>query len=408
MLGAVAELRARPGRRLLAQRRRAQRRLPRERAEADHHARRPDELELALQPRRAALALLRQRLVRRRRAADRGGDPAVAQRQAVVAVLGGRLVGEAGAVQRGEQEVARAVAGEDAAGAVGAVRGRRQAEDQHARRRVAEAGDRAAPVVPVAERRALLARDELAPLDEPRAGAAGRDLGFERLERGAHTALARGGAAPTRPSTSRPITGSSSRMSAGSLVRSWREASSTIAPTIANASCGEASRSTTPGLGVGLVGLVDVVGDARQRGVAALRGARAGADDLDQQRLRLVGEGVDDLEERAHRGADAALRRLAAVVAGGARDALDHHVDGGVEQREDALLLVAEVLVERRLRHPRLARDRLRGGVGEAGAGEDGRGRGEQARALAILADLERRGVASARCCLLLAHLTRW
>ena len=40
VLGAVAELRARPGRRLFAQRRRAQRGLPRERAEADHDARR--------------------------------------------------------------------------------------------------------------------------------------------------------------------------------------------------------------------------------------------------------------------------------------------------------------------------------------------------------------------------------
>ena len=95
---------------------------------------------------------------------------------------------------------------------------------------------------------------------------------------------------------------------------------------------------------------------------------------------------------------------VAAVLAGGLRDALDDDVDGGVEQREDALLLVAEVLVERRLRHPGLARDRLGGGVGEAGAGEDGRGRREQPRALAVLPDLERRGVAASRCCLLLAH----
>ena len=77
------------------QRRRAQRRLPRERAEADHHARRADQRQLALEPRRAALALLRQRLVGRRRAAHRGGDPAVAQLEPVVAVLRRRLVREA-------------------------------------------------------------------------------------------------------------------------------------------------------------------------------------------------------------------------------------------------------------------------------------------------------------------------
>ena len=47
------------------------------------------------------------------------------------------MLAKPGAVQRRHQEVARradAVAGEDAAGAVGAVRRRRQPEDQHARR----------------------------------------------------------------------------------------------------------------------------------------------------------------------------------------------------------------------------------------------------------------------------------
>ena len=53
---------------------------------------------------------------------------------------------------------------------------------------------------------------------------------------------------------------------------------------------------------------------------------------------------------------------------------------------------------------PGLARDRLRGGVGEAVAGEDGRGGREQPRALAVLPDLERRRVAAPRCCLLLPH----
>ena len=60
----------------------------------------------------------RRRLVGRRRAAHGGDDPRVVQLRPSSRVTRGRLVGEAGAVQRGEQEVARAVAGEDAAGAV--------------------------------------------------------------------------------------------------------------------------------------------------------------------------------------------------------------------------------------------------------------------------------------------------
>ena len=47
------------------------------------------------------------------------------------AARGGRLVGEAGAVQRGEEPVARAVAGEHAAGAVGAVGGGGEPGDEH-------------------------------------------------------------------------------------------------------------------------------------------------------------------------------------------------------------------------------------------------------------------------------------
>ena len=87
-------------------------------------------------------------------------------------------------MQRGEQEVARAVAGEDPAGPVPAVRRGREAEDQDPRGRIAEALHRPAPVVPVAVRRPLLARDLLAPLDEPRAAAAVDDRLVERFQGG--------------------------------------------------------------------------------------------------------------------------------------------------------------------------------------------------------------------------------
>src|SRR5207237_790926 len=88
------------------------------------------------------------------------------------------------AVHRGEEEVAAAVAGEDAAGAVRAVGGRGEAEDEDARRRVAEARDRAAPVLLVGERLAPYTRDLLAPLDQPGAAAAVRVLRGDDLELG--------------------------------------------------------------------------------------------------------------------------------------------------------------------------------------------------------------------------------
>jgi hypothetical protein len=58
------------------------------------------------------------------------------------------------------------------------VGGGSQPEHVHARLGVAEAGYRTAPVLLVAEGRALLARHPLAPLDEARAAAAADDALF--------------------------------------------------------------------------------------------------------------------------------------------------------------------------------------------------------------------------------------
>ena len=192
------------------------------------------------------------------------------------------------------------------------------------------------------------------------------------------------------------MTGSSSAMLAGRPVRICRDASSTTAPAIANASCGEAKRGCGAALVVAAVELVDVLRDGVQRAVAAGHRARARADDLHQQRLRLVGELLERAQERlggrAHAlgglGVDAALAR-------GAHRAQDH-LDGGVEQGDDAVLLVVEVLVEGGLRHAGLARDRLRGRLAVADAREHGGGRREQAAALLVLPDLERRSVPAA------------
>ena len=104
----------------------------------------------------AVVALLGQRLVGGRRAAHRRAPRTRrCSRSRRPAWTDVRLVREAGAVQRGEQPVARAVAGEHAAGAVAAVGGGRQAEHVHARRRGRRSRARAGPSTP---RRANAAR----------------------------------------------------------------------------------------------------------------------------------------------------------------------------------------------------------------------------------------------------------
>ena len=93
-------------------------------AQDEHGAQAREEAPLAGQVLAAAADLFRERPVGGRRAAGRGRDVAVDELQAVAARDRGRLAREAGAMQRGEEEVAGAVAGEDASGAVAAVRGR--------------------------------------------------------------------------------------------------------------------------------------------------------------------------------------------------------------------------------------------------------------------------------------------
>ncbi len=131
--------------------------------------------DLSLQEGPASGDLGWQRLVVRRRTAADRADEDIAQGQTVVAMPRGRLAGESGAMQRRVQEVAGAVAGEHAARAIRAVCGRRQADHQHARVLIAEAGHRLAPVLLIPVRAALDPRHLLAPRDEARAAAAGDD-----------------------------------------------------------------------------------------------------------------------------------------------------------------------------------------------------------------------------------------
>src|SRR5215207_7431816 len=155
--------------------------VPGEGAEGDDHVD-VEQGELGGQPGGAVVALGGERLVVGRGALDRGGDVAAGEGEAVAAGDRGRLVGEAGAVEAGEQPVAGAVAGEDPAGAVAAVGGRGQAQHEQAGRRVAEAGDGAPPVLLVAEGGPLLLGHLLAPGDQPGAAEALRHLGGQPVE----------------------------------------------------------------------------------------------------------------------------------------------------------------------------------------------------------------------------------
>ena len=144
-----------------------QRGVPGEGAEADKHAQLREQLELAARVGQAAVALGWCRTICRRGAAHRCGDEAAVQLEAVAAGARGRLVRESGPVERGVEEVPRAVAGEDATGAVGAVSCWGETEDRDPRGGVAEPRDRPAPVGLVGKGGAALARDMLAPGDEP-------------------------------------------------------------------------------------------------------------------------------------------------------------------------------------------------------------------------------------------------
>ena len=166
-----------------------------------------------------------------------------------------------------------------------------------------------------------------------------------------------------------------------------------MAPTTAKDSWGELKRPDQPAAGGGGVLGIEHVGERLEDLVAALRGARAGADDLHQQRLRELGVLGQGAEEGARSGPQplpgVADRRVARRL--GHRRL--HELGAHVEQRQHALLLVGEVLVERRLRHPGAAADRLRAGAGVATIGELTRGRAQQALALQRQPDLWRRRV---------------
>ena len=135
------------------------------------------------QVRQARVALGGRRLVVGRRAADGERDVAVVEDEAVVAGGRGGLVGEAGAMECAVKPFAGAIAGEGAAGAVGAVGAGRETADEQPGGGIAEARDGTRPVGLVGVGGALVAGDRGAPVDQARAATAGDDARVLRRQR---------------------------------------------------------------------------------------------------------------------------------------------------------------------------------------------------------------------------------
>src|SRR5262249_13149006 len=128
-------------------------------------------------------------------AANGGGNVSVEQAEAVVAMSGIRPGGKARLVQHGIEEVAGAVTGKGAAGAVGSVGAGSEAEDQQASVRIAEAGNRPGPVIPLEIGAALFLPDLSAVGDEARAAGAGDNLRVQAEQFGAGSGILRNGPA---------------------------------------------------------------------------------------------------------------------------------------------------------------------------------------------------------------------
>jgi hypothetical protein len=113
-----------------------------------------------------------------------GADPDAAEAEAVFDVRGVRLVGKAGVVEDGIEEVAGAVAGKDAASAVPAVGSGSEAERQDAGFGIAEAGYRAGPVGLVDVGSAFALADALAVFTKSRAAFTCSNLLMQSCESG--------------------------------------------------------------------------------------------------------------------------------------------------------------------------------------------------------------------------------
>src|SRR5664280_3559072 len=158
-------------------------------AERHDHARAGKRGQLAVDVRRAAIALGRGGRVARRRTSDGRRHVGALQLQAVARPGRRGLVREPRPVERGEEEIARPVAREDAARSIAAMGGRGQPDEHDPGPCITPARHGSRPIRLAAVPRRRVRRGRLPPLDEPGAGATRDDLGRERGERsGGHQA----------------------------------------------------------------------------------------------------------------------------------------------------------------------------------------------------------------------------
>ena len=189
--------------------------------ESDHHSNARKRVELRFEVRQAVADFFGRRVVVGRGAANGRRDISIAQRQPVVAILRGRDVRVAGAMQCRHEEVARAadpIAREHAAGPIGAVGGRREADDQQPGEGIAEAGNRPGPVDVVAVHAPLLASDARAVGTQTGTPFAGDDLIVNRLQAGSvlHPPVR---PAPKDPADAARISPQATRRAAGPSAR---------------------------------------------------------------------------------------------------------------------------------------------------------------------------------------------
>lgn len=85
-------------------------------------------------------------------------------------------------MERGDQEVTRSIAREDATRPIPTVGGRRQSKDEHPCGGVAETGQGSTPIRLGREASDLLGRDLFAPRDKSRTDSAVDDLGGQLVE----------------------------------------------------------------------------------------------------------------------------------------------------------------------------------------------------------------------------------
>ena len=140
----------------------------------------------AVKKRRTVGKFARRRLIVRRRATGSSGDVEIIELHPIVAIGSVGLAGESSLIQDGEHEVAGSISGERPSGAVGAMRARRQAQDQNPGLGIAESRHRLAPVFPVEIGAAFFAGDLLPVLDQTRTESAGDNFAFKDVERVPH------------------------------------------------------------------------------------------------------------------------------------------------------------------------------------------------------------------------------